>query len=291
MTQKIVVLGAKGFLGLPIVRAFEAKGWEVATFDRSPTEESGRQAYLVDLFDEDSMNHALSKAKPNVVVSTAWSTEHGKFWNDESNLLYRDATLKFAELSFLKNVEMFIGIGTMSEYGKSPGLCNAEATKLIASDIYSKCKIDTGVELRRLGERYGQKTHWARVFQAFGPNEKPKRFVPGLISSLRAGERFSILNPESNMDWIHTADVASALVYMVEHELSHFVDIGTGVCTSVRQFSELICNELALDSNLLDFPNNPSQQSTTAVVDTKSQLLAHGWQPFRTLRDRVRSLR
>ena len=72
------------------------------------------------------------------MLSTAWDTEHGKFWTNESNVAYRDATLRFAELSFQAGVDTFIGLGTISEYGTYPGFCNADITPLIFNDIYSK---------------------------------------------------------------------------------------------------------------------------------------------------------
>lgn len=62
----------------------------------------------------------------------------------------------------------------MSEYGTSPGLCNADFTPPVAKDIYSKSKIETGLELKKIGEKFRQQTHWAQVFQAFGSNEKMK---------------------------------------------------------------------------------------------------------------------
>jgi len=287
---KVAILGANGFLGVPIVDAFEAKGWEVVVFTHSQTDVPLRQEFFTDIFDERSLQLALSQAKPNLVLSTAWDTEHGKFWTNESNLAYRDATLKFAELSFEGGVETFIGLGTMSEYGPSPGFCNAESSSLVESDIYSKSKIQTGVALKSIGEKYGCKTHWARIFQAFGPNEKSERFVPGLITKLRAGEKFSIRTPNFEMDWIHTKDIASALAYTIENRLNHFVDIGTGIGTTVKGLSELICNELNLDSTLLDYSEEILGHEKKVVVDRQTQLLSYGWQPAESLKKRIRSL-
>lgn len=287
---KVAILGANGFLGKPIVDAFEAKGWEVVVFAHSQTDVPLRQEFFTDIFDERSLQLALSQAKPNIVLSTAWDTEHGKFWTNESNLAYRDATLKFAELSFQGGVETFIGLGTMSEYGTSPGSCNAETSSLIESDIYSKSKIQTGIALKSIGERFGCKTHWARIFQAFGPNEKSERFVPGLIAKLQVGEKFSIRTPNFEMDWIHTEEIASALAYTIENRLNHFVDIGTGIGTTVKGLSELICNELNLDSTLLDYSGEILGHEKRVVVDRQTQLLAHGWQPTESLKKRIRSL-
>jgi nucleoside-diphosphate-sugar epimerase len=288
---KIAILGTSGFLGSPIAEAFELAGWEVVSFSRTESASSTRQGFLADLFEEDSLDRALFLSQPNVVLSTAWDTEHGKFWTNESNIDYRNATLRFAELSFQAGVETFIGLGTMSEYGTSPGYCNAVVTPLISNDIYSKSKIETGLELEKIGERLGGKTHWARVFQAFGPNEKSERFVPGLITKLQNETNFSIRTPNFEMDWIHTADVASAIFFMLENSMNHFVDIGTGVGTTVKELSELICEEFGLNANLLDYSGQILGHKKKAVVHKDSQLLSLGWRPAESLRSRIKSLR
>lgn len=288
---RIAILGTTGFLGSPIADSFEANGWEVIAFSRTQSSNSFRQGFLADLFDEESLRRALLLFRPNVVLSTVWDTEHGKFWTNESNTSYREATLRFAELSFQADVETFIGLGTMSEYGSSPGFCNADVTPLVGNDIYSKSKIETGLELKKIGEKFGRHTYWARVFQAFGPNEKFERFVPGLITKLQNGTEFTIRTPNFEMDWIHTADVASAIVYMLENRLNHFVDIGTGIGTTVRELSELICEEFDLDSNLLDYSEQILGHEKKAVVDRQTQLLSLGWRPSESLRNRIKSLR
>lgn len=286
-----MILGATGFLGAPIVDAFSDQGWEIVAFSRALRTNPRGQEFQVDLFDESSLKSALELAHPDIVLTTAWDTEHGKFWTSESNIAYRDATLRFAELSFESGVGTFIGLGTMSEYGTSPGFCNTEFSPLVATDIYSKSKIETGLGLKTIGEKYGKRTHWARIFQAFGPNEKSERFVPGLITKLRNSEKFTIRTPNYEMDWIHTADVASAIVYTLENKLNHFVDIGTGIGTSVKDLSELICTEFELDSNLLDFSEQIPGHEKRAVVGPSTQLLSLGWKPAESLRNRVRSLR
>ncbi len=288
--RKIAVLGASGFLGVPICNFFKSKGWEVCIFSRKTQIGPLHNELFADLFDPKSLENSLNIAKPNVVISTAWDTEHGKFWTNEANIAYRDATLKFAALSFEAGVETFIGIGTGFEYGSFPGICEAETSSLVESDIYSKSKIETGLGLKALGEKYERKTHWARVFQAFGPNEKLERFIPSLITNLTKEAKFSIRAPDNEMDWIHTTDVASAIVFSLENNLNHFIDVGTGVGTSVRGLSELICREFDLDVSLLDFSEQVPGHTKRAVVSPRSQLLSLGWQPTESLRNRIRSL-
>lgn len=72
--------------------------------------------------------------------------------------------------------------------------------------------------------------------------------------------------------------------------MNHFVDIGTGIGTTVKEFSELICYELDLDSSLLDYSEEVLDQKKKVVVDRRTQLLSHGWQPSESLEERIRAL-
>jgi nucleoside-diphosphate-sugar epimerase len=288
---RVAILGAHGFLGAPIAAAFSQNGYDVVSFSRTKKRDSLFREYQVDIFNSESLKLALIETKPNIVISTAWDTEHGKFWTNESNSRYQDSTLKFAELSFENGVESFLGLGTMSEYGTNPGICNAENSPLISSDIYSTSKIETGRELRLIGERFGLKTNWLRVFQAFGPNEKAQRFIPGLISTLRQKENFAIRTPNYEMDWIHTSDIATATLFVLENKLDHFVDVGTGIGTTVKDLSELVCAELDLDFGLLDYSNQTPGHERKVIVDQNALLFSSGWRPAESLESRINSLR
>ena len=287
---RVAILGAHGFLGAPIASAFMKHGYEVISFSRNIQKDSLFQEYQANLFDSESLRFALTESKPNIVISTAWDTEHGKFWTSESNTEYRDSTLKFAELSFEIGAESFLGLGTMSEYGTNPGVCNAENSPLNSSDTYSASKIQTGSELKLIGERFGRKTNWLRVFQAFGPNEKAQRFIPALISTLRQQENFAIRTPNYEMDWIHTSDIAMATLFVLENQLSHFVDVGMGFGTTVKDLSELICAELDLDISLLDYSGQTPGHERKVIVDQNALLFSSGWSPAESLKSRINSL-
>jgi nucleoside-diphosphate-sugar epimerase len=287
---RVAILGANGFLGAPIAKNLSNNGWEVFGFTRRMSSNLPIKQLYADLFDEESIRSALSIAKPEFVISTAWDTEHGKFWTSSKNESYRVATLKFAELCFLSGVQSFSGLGTMSEYGTSPGLCNSNSTNLVQQNEYSKSKVLTGMTLMQLANEFGTSSNWFRIFQAFGPNEKAKRLVPALISSLRRGEPYIIQTPNNCMDWIHSADVADAIRFSLETPLKQFVDIGTGIATSVQEIAELICSELKLDRSLVVYENQNVSDEVICVVDESSELLKSGWRPMESLSSRIHSL-
>ena len=68
---KIAILGATGFLGLPIASAFEPKNWEVIPILHAKTPELLLKGVFDDLFDESTLKSTLAQTKPDVALSTA----------------------------------------------------------------------------------------------------------------------------------------------------------------------------------------------------------------------------
>ena len=93
------------------------------------------------------------------------------------------------------------------------------------------------------------------------------------------------------MDWIHSSDIASAVMFTINKELGHFVDVGTGIATTVKSLSELVCSELDLDLELLDYSGQVPGHQKKAVTAPDTELLSLGWTPAEPLMSRVRSLR
>ena len=283
--KKVAVLGASGFIGKPICNRLEQQGWQVARLSR--VKSAGM--HPVDLFDEDSISDFLKLVRPNVVISTAWETEHGEFWNKPTNDLYSLATIRFAEICFNEGVNSFIGLGTMTEYGYSPGKCNSEITPLEPLELYSQKKVEASFAIEKIARAYDSEFKWLRIFQAFGANEKKERFIPSLINTLGAEQFFSIQTPNNVLDWIHVEDIASALVFSISNGIEEYIDIGSGIGTSVRELSNMLCRALSLDSSLLKFSDQPGSPKSI-YVDAESKLFQAGWRPEKSLSERLESL-
>jgi dTDP-glucose 4,6-dehydratase len=93
------------------------------------------------------------------------------------------------------------------------------------------------------------------------------------------------------MDWIHTSDIATATLFVLENKLDHFVDVGTGIGTTVKDLSELVCAELDLDFGLLDYSNQTPGHERKVIVDQNALLFSSGWRPAESLESRINSLR
>jgi dTDP-6-deoxy-L-talose 4-dehydrogenase (NAD+) len=288
--NRVAVIGANGFLGTTITNRLNIDGWEVLPTSRLNSTQSQQKLSYVDIYDEASIDDFLLKNRPELVISTAWETEHGKFWNKETNIEYAAATTRLASRCYELGVLNFIGLGTMSEYGHAPGPCDSKITPLNPSDLYSKTKSETGIQLKEIAESFGRQFSWLRVFQAFGPKEKELRFIPTLIRTLGSGNKIEISSPHNKMDWIHSEDVASALSFSIANELFGFIDIGTGVSTSVADVSKEVSEIFGFDESLLVLNTSENPIKKNIYVSESSQILKLGWKPEKSLADRLRSL-
>jgi nucleoside-diphosphate-sugar epimerase len=75
---------------------------------------------------------------------------------------------------------------------------------------------------------------WGRIFFPYGPNERPSRLVPSVISALLKGEPARCSPGEQLRDFLHVQDVANAFVTLLESPVSGAVNIASGNPLAVK---------------------------------------------------------
>jgi nucleoside-diphosphate-sugar epimerase len=120
---------------------------------------------------------------------------------------------------------------------------------------------------------------WARVFHPYGQYQDPRRLIPSLVNSLKKGEPAVLLDKTSINDWITSRDVASAISWILDHDLPMELDVGTSL-----GFTNL--EILATLEKLLNIKPHPNSErslgfglSKVLVADIKSPLFTSGWSP------------
>lgn len=277
---KVLIVGGTGFLGAPISKFLESSG----KYDVSVTSQNlprnlsihGHAKYL-DVSKSLSISDALSASKPEILINLAWFTKHGLFWEDPMNSSYHLWTSNLYEFAFRLGVKRILSIGTVSEYGLSPGACNAELTPVKPESEYGRMKVANGQMLSRLADEYGARFSWLRVFQAYGPGEHHRRLIPSTISGLREGRQLRVLRPNDLLDWIYNEDIASAISLILEREIDGVIDIGTSKPRYVHEIVNLIARELSVDRSIIDF--DWSESGRQAYVAREAKLFREGWKP------------
>lgn len=277
-SKKIAIIGATGFIGSAIYKELKAVGHDVVGTSRSTSQNKESSNYCkVDLFDKSTWDFLLSELKPDIVICTAWDTEHGKYWHKDTNTYYMQASTEFAATCLNNTVSKFIGIGTMSEYGFSPGKCNSKITQLNPQDAYSEAKVLTSVHIQKIASDLGKKANWVRLFQPYGESEKPERLIPTISRSMRQNTQVEIKYPDHILDFTNITDIADALKFIANNDIEYDINIGTGIPTSVKNLCILLAeiNHYSLNRIIYSGSNNRSERNI--YVDPDSDFLSNKW--------------
>ena len=276
--NRVAIIGGTGFIGTSINKAFKTLDYEVIYTSRKKFNVGNDKNYLkFDLLDKSTWTTLLNDFKPNIVICTAWETEHDKYWDKSTNHDYMKSTIDFAENCMRGTVEKFIGFGSMAEYGFSPGKCNAKSTPLNPQNVYSECKVLTSIELNKIAKDLGKKANWVRLFQVYGVNEKPERLIPRIISNILDQIPFTVKFPEHYLDFTYLDDVSNALKIIATEDLDFSVNIGTGVATSVKELCSTISRVTNCGTNKIKFLNLNESKERIIFVDPDYDVFNGKW--------------
>src|SRR5215469_1337414 len=94
---RILVTGARGFVGSHAIPILLSHGHEVVTMGRSaPTgDRRGKEQWVsCDLLSEGAASHLIASQQPSHLLHLAWNTTPRRFWNDPATLDWLAASLR-----------------------------------------------------------------------------------------------------------------------------------------------------------------------------------------------------
>ena len=279
--MKILVIG-NGFIATPIIQKLESEGHELLIYGRTSNGTIKSQQLFGDIFHFDEFVKSLLW-KPQIVIHTAWITTFDKYKSDLVNHRYAEFTSELAKNATRFEIEHLIVLGTCAEYGHQTVASTAGITKLSPVNLYAQQKVSAFYSVQNILRETNVRLTWARIFQPYGLNQDKNRLIPYLMNSLMSGDRIYLNDISSIRDWITTRDIASAISWLIDHQVSIEVDIGTSLgFTNLEILREL--EELLGVSNQ---GQHSARQEFGAVevsiVGKDSPLLKSGWVPSDSL--------
>ena len=265
MTGKVLLTGARGFLGHQIMRSLQMRNLEVVQVHRGtqsrhpePGNLDDASIYTVDLFSESDEWLEVACQGIDTIIHAAWYVEPGKYLKSDRNVDCLIGTLRFAQAAARAGVRRFVGIGTCLEYELSNFPLTVDSP-LRPQTPYSAAKASLYIMLSQLLPVLNVEFAWCRVFYLYGENEDARRLVPYVRSQLAAGKPVELTSGTQIRDYL---DVQVAGDMIAEIALSPEQDafnICSGIPLTVRQFVEQLADEYNA-RHLLKFsvrPENP----------------------------------
>lgn len=259
---RVVLTGATGFVGAPVVRRLVGEGVDLHTLGRSDV--PGTVFHACDLLAADPAP-ILAEIAPTHLLHLAWNEDRATLLNGAENLAWVAATLRLALAFRQTGGRRAVFAGSSAEYDWTGDAALDERTApLYPATGYGRAKralFDLIAGTPALGLSVG----WARIFFAFGPEDKPDRLLSQVIDGVAAARAVSCSAGMQVRPFIHVDDVAGALVALLRSSVEGAVNIALAETMSVRDLAR--CAGMAAgDVDLIAFGTQPLQPGEPPVL-------------------------
>lgn len=279
MVKKVLITGGTGFIGRNVVNELINRGYEVHSLVYPPfaPEQDGLFQYEMNLMDSDAVEEFLQAHNFENLIHLAWYVGKGCH-NADENLDWTIATLRLLK-SFQKyGGKKFLGAGTISEYEYKYGYLLEDDTPASPGTLYGESKNSVYKIAGSFCKKYGMDFKWPRIFNLYGPNEKPQRLMPAVINSCLKGEDVKVSDCLKFQDYLHVEDTARGIVDVFESEIQGAVNICSGKPVQLRYIVNKIAELTEFQGNIL-WGAIPAAFGDELVVGSNEKLKSIGWQP------------
>jgi nucleoside-diphosphate-sugar epimerase len=240
--KRTLVTGASGFVGRAAIAALGAAGYEVHAVSRGRREDA--DWHSADLLEPHAAEELMRATRPTHLLHLAWTTEHGRYWEDPANLAWVEASRRL--------VDAFSEAG-----GERAVLAGTCAQRAWPDTLYARAK----------NEASGFFAATGLLLFPYGPYERPERLVPSVTLSLLAGEEAPTTPGKQVRDFVHVADCGRGRAALLGSGVQGDVEIGTGRATSVAEIARTIGRLLGREE-LLRVGALPGDDESRVVADT-----------------------
>ena len=290
--MRILVTGASGFIGLPVVMELAGRGDEVHAIStrRLPAAVSGVRWHQADLLSGDAsdIDELVGRLAPERLIHLAWCTDHERLWHAPENVIWVERSLRLVRAFVRHGGRRMVMLGTCAEYDWSDadGPLQESRALVAPASLYGAAKDG----LRRVARAYAEQEEtelaWGRPFFLYGPREPAGRLVPSVIRSLLAQTVVTTSSGKQARDFMHVEDVAGAIVALLDSPVIGEVNIASGVGVRVSEMVDRLVQlvgrpELIHSGALPDRPGDPP----LLVADVTRLRGEVGFRPRYTLAD------
>lgn len=283
---RVLVTGATGFIGRPLVGALLAAGARVSALVL-PGEEAllspGVRAFCGDVADAALLQRAVAESQPDVVFHlAAVGLTQPNLPAAEALRVNVGGTVALLEaLREMGSARRLVLAGSAYEYG-----ARRADDSLDPFNAYAASKVAAWAFARAAYNTWGAPVVWARPFQVYGPGQPEQAFIPAALRAALRGDDFPMTGGEQQRDFIFVDDVVAGLLALAQAEgiAGRAFDLGTGVLHTLRAVAERIWVLTGARGSLLPgaLPYRPGEVPAIPADPERARRLI-GWQARVTL--------
>ena len=301
--MKILVTGGAGFIGSHLVEELLSNEHEILIFDNCLTgkkenlEITGNFTFINDDFGSENSLEVIEKFDPDICFhlaaqsSVVVSVENPAL-DFEHNILQPIKLIQVLLKSNCKKLVFTSSGGTI--FGEPSVIPTAE------EDYADEPESPYGVAKKRLNElikimlkNSSMKYSILNLSNVYGPRQDPHGEA-GVVSIfankyLKNEEPTIYGDGEQTRDYIYVKDVVSALIKASKIEENHFLNIGTGIETSVNDLANSMKIQFKSEINPIYKPAREGELNRSVLNNTKAKKELN-WKPKSSLDDGMRQV-
>ena len=301
--MKILVTGGAGFIGSHLVEELLSNEHEILIFDNCLTgkkenlEITGNFTFINDDFGSENSLEVIEKFDPDICFhlaaqsSVVVSVENPAL-DFEHNILQPIKLIQVLLKSNCKKLVFTSSGGTI--YGEPTVIPTAE------EDYADEPESPYGVAKKRLNElikimlkNSSMKYSILNLSNVYGPRQDPHGEA-GVVSIfankyLKNEEPTIYGDGEQTRDYIYVKDVVSALIKASKIEENHFLNIGTGIETSVNDLANSMKIQFKSEINPIYKPAREGELNRSVLNNTKAKQELN-WKPNYSLDDGMKQV-
>ena len=290
--MKILVTGGAGFIGSHLVEELISNENEILIFDNCLTGKkenlkiTGNFKFIIDDFGSENSLEEIEKFDPDVCFhlaaqsSVVVSVENPAL-DFEHNILQPIKLIKVLLKSNCKKLVFTSSGGTI--FGEPSVIPTAE------EDYADEPESPYGVAKKRLNElikimtkNSNLKYSILNLSNVYGPRQDPhgEAGVVSIFANKYLNKQEPIIfgDGEQTRDYIYVSDVISALIKASKIEKNHFLNIGTGVETSVNELANSMKTQFNSMVNAIYKPAREGELVRSVLNNTKAKQELN-WKP------------
>jgi GDP-4-dehydro-6-deoxy-D-mannose reductase len=225
--MKVLVTGAKGFVGKNLVVVLLERGHEVVVSERDP--DTGT-AIKLDVTDSGNVLEALQQVRPDAIIHLAAQTHVPTAWAHPQETVMVNTMGTLHIINAIKTLGLrckVLNIGSSEEYGHT-GKSGEPLTESMAcqpQNPYAVSKFAAGQLAVQVGGQYGIKVIHVRPFNHYGPEQREGFVVSDFVAQIAKMEQglqphvLRVGNLSAQRDFTYISDVVSAYIAMLESDI------------------------------------------------------------------------
>jgi nucleoside-diphosphate-sugar epimerase len=271
--SKILITGGNGFIGSHLITKLLKAKHKIYITSHSIFSHPNCDVYHINLLDIYRIGTMIQKIKPDYLIHLAWDINTKTFWQDEVNLSWTQATIELFRQFYKHGGKKAIFMGSYAEYSwKESGCMDEYTSPTTPNNLYGLTKLACSQMLTTEATTRNHSFVWCRLFSVFGMRNY-RQTISTAIDTLISNKKFVCNYGDTCRDFIYVDDVVSALMILLDSNITGIVNIGNNNPIKISSILNHIADKLDKKDLLV-----VSQEGTTnSIYANNSRLLSTDW--------------